>query len=66
MWRAEVRNGYVYVIDTNTGEERHIPNGGTGQVLDATVTGDDEVTIKTDYYGGFETRYRISTGHRAD
>lgn len=64
MYRAEVRDGYVWVIDTSTGAEKNIfvPEGG---VLGAEVTGDDEVTIRTDYGGGFDTKYRISTGTRA-
>lgn len=64
MYRAEVRNGHVYVIDTSTGTETHIyvPEGGA---IGADVTGDDELTIRTDYAGGFDTKYRISTDLQA-
>lgn len=61
--RAEVRNGYVYVIDTTTGSEKQI-NTERG-VTRAEVTDDDELTITYDMYGGTEVRYRISTGNRA-
>jgi hypothetical protein len=66
MYRAEVRQGMVYVTDSSTGQERHFyfPEQGEG-VLSAEVTGDDEITIRTDYAGGFDTKYQISTGQRA-
>ena len=62
MYRAEVRDGYVYVIDTNTAEERSFYVPEAGNVVSAEVTGDDEVMITS---GGYETKYRISTGNRA-
>ena len=64
MYRAEVRDGYVYVIDSGTGEERSIYADGIGQVVAAQVTDDDEVTIRYDSYGGMDVKYRISTGSR--
>lgn len=62
MYRAEVRDGYVYVIDTNTGQESSIVGDLPGRATGATVTGDDEITIA---YGDSETKYRISSGQRA-
>jgi len=53
------------VIDTNTNDEKQILADGVGAVTGAAVTGDDEVTITYDSYGGIEVRYRISTGFRA-
>lgn len=65
MFTASIRDGMVWLTDSNTGQEQHFyfPEQGQG-VQTATVTGDDEVTIRTDYAGGFDTRYRISTGQR--
>ncbi len=66
MYTAEIRSGgYVYVKDTNTGQETQIdvPNPGNPAVS-AVVTGDDELTV-TFQNGPPEQKYRISTGHRA-
>lgn len=66
MFRAEVRDGYVWLIDTGTGAEQSFYSPEAGRVQSAQVTGDDEVTIETDMYGGSSSiAYRISTGMRA-
>ncbi len=65
MYRAEVRDGYVYVIDTNTGQERHFGGEFAGNAIAAQVTGDDEITITSRTFPDMPTRYQISSGHRA-
>lgn len=66
MKRAEVRDGYLYVVDTQTGQETAVMTDHPGRVKSATVTGEDEVSVTFDSFvpAWGETRYSISTGHR--